>query len=262
MAVLALVLVLGAAQTASAAKPPRCTDVPISVTFMATTSAPAAIWNDVANTAYQNGVGGVAAVIHYNSGCDGTRDATLDLGGSTRTLSMQFPNAISGSTSVQAGPASFAGGSAFATHAFFNVHNIVGYQTPGITPGVAATFYTKVTAPFTGPNGKSYKLVLYPDNYSCPFVPCASDPDGTNPDINLPVEGAWALVTYTPRDTWQPWSLSNADRWVVDGEVTSSTDPIYERGTLVLIGKNGSATHEGQYSMPFKILVTALAPLP
>ncbi len=262
--VLAMALALGGLQTASGAKPGRCSDLPISVTFMATTAAPAALSNDLPTTAYQDGVGRVAAVIHYNMDCNGTRDATLNLGSSTRSLVMQFPNPIPGSIIV-AGPPSFAGGSAFATQNFINIRNIVGYNTPGITPGVAATYYTKVTSSnIVGPDRNSYVLTLFPDNSTCPGI-CASTGDGTGPFHNSPVQAAWSKVTYTPRDTSQPWSLSNADSWLVDGEVTSNEPPatsnIYERATLFLEGKNGSTTHYGQYSMPFKILVTALAPL-
>ncbi len=264
IAVLAAALALGGLQTASGAKPARCTDVPISVTFMGTTAAPAAISNDLPITAYQNGVDGVAAVIHYNMDCGGTRDATLNLGSSKRALVMQFPNAIPGSIIV-AGPPGFAGGSAFATQSFINIRNIVGYQTGGVTPGVAATYYTKVTSSnIVGPDRNSYVLPLFPDNSTCPGI-CASTGDGTTSLHNSPVQAAWSKVTYTPRDTSQPWSLSNADSWLVDGEVTSNEPPatpnIYERATLFLEAKNGSATHYGQYSMPFKILVTALAPL-
>jgi hypothetical protein len=80
--------------------------------------------------------------------------------------------------------------------------------------------------------------------------------------MNQPVETAWAKVSYTPRDPSQPWSTSNADHWIVDGELTTISDSVYERATLFQLGKPGTQTHYGQYSMPFKILITALAPLP
>ena len=260
---LALVLALGGAAMASGARPSRCTDVPISVTFMATTATPAAISNDLPTTAYSDGVDGVSAVIHYNMSCDGTRDATLNLNTSKRAMVLQFPNPIAGSI-IAGGPPSFAGGSGFAVQNFLNIRNIVGYNTPGITPGVAATYYTKITSSnIVGPDRNSYDLVIFPDNSTCPAI-CSSTNDGTTPLHNSPVQAAWAKVTYTPRDTSQPWSLTNADNWTVDGEVTTNEPPetsnIYERATLFLVGRKGN-THYGQYSMPFKILVTALAPL-
>ena len=76
LAVSAVLLVgSGLNDRTNAAKPTGCIDVPLSMTFVAT-AAPAAIWNDSANSAYQNGVDGVSSVIHYNKDCNGTRDAT------------------------------------------------------------------------------------------------------------------------------------------------------------------------------------------
>ena len=261
---LAVALSLGALGVAFGAKPGGCGDVPISVTFVAPAAASATISNDNPGLAYQNGVDGVAAVIHYNRDCSGTRDATLNLGSSTRTALLQFPDAIPGSI-LAGGPPSFAGGGAFSTHFFINVRNVVGYQTPGITPGVAATYYTKVTSSnIAGPDGNAYILTIFPDNATCPAV-CASTTDGTTPLHNSPVQTAWSKVTYTPRDASQPWSLSNADTWVVDGEGSSNEPPatanILERATLYLDGRR-AMTHYGQYSMPFEIVITALAPLP
>src|SRR6516162_6283559 len=80
-----------------------CTDIPISITFLATTVAPAAISNDISGTPYQ-GLGNT--VIHI---CSGTNDATMVLAHSSRSVSIQFPEPIPGSIIV-AGPPSFAGG--------------------------------------------------------------------------------------------------------------------------------------------------------
>jgi len=251
---LGMALALGDVRAASGAKPPHCSDVPISVSFAPTTLATAAIWNDLPNLAYENGVNGVAAVIHYGMSCDGTRDATLNLGGSSRTLMMQYPAPIPGSIIV-AGPPSFAEGSAFATKAFFNVHNVIGNGLPSGT----TTYYTKVTSTFTGPDNNQYRLALFPDGATCPPGGlCAPVQDGTDPYINQPSEAAWAKVTYTPRDPNQAWSMTNTDSWAVDGELT---DPTVERATLLLIPNHGAFIHNGQYSLPFKITITALAPL-
>jgi hypothetical protein len=245
-----------------AAKPTGCADVPLSMTFVATTAAPAAIWNDLANSAYQNGVDGVSSVIHYNKDCNGTRDATLGLYRSRRTLWMQYPSPVSGSI-ITSGPPSFAGSAPFTTQAHIVVHNILGRTV--LTPGAAATFYTKVGSMFIGPDGNNYRLRFLPDDFACPEgATCVPNLEGNNgpADTNQPVETAWAAVTYTPRNPAQPWSLANADRWVVDGEQTSPSDPVYQRATLHLEGAHFTFTHQGQYSMPFKILITALAALP
>src|SRR5262249_45939390 len=120
---------------------PICSDLPVSVSFVPTIAAPAAILNDLSNTPYQAGVDHVGAVIHYQSSCDGTRDMTLNLlsNSTPRALSMQFPNPIAGSI-ILGGPPSFAGGPAFLAKAFLNVRNILAYPMSP-TP---ATFYTKV----------------------------------------------------------------------------------------------------------------------
>jgi hypothetical protein len=245
-----------------AAKVSGCSDVPLSMTFVATTAAAAAIWNDVPTAAYQNGVDGVSSVIHYNKDCNGTRDATLTLYRSRRTLWMQYPNPLPESTIVS-GPPAFAGGAAFTTQAHINVYNILG-RGSALSPGIAATFYTKVGSGFSGPDGKNYRLRFMPDDFTCPQgAICVPTQDHTDaPDSNQPVETAWAAVTYTPRNPAQPWSLGNADSWVVDGELTSPSDPVYQRATLLHEGAHFTFTHQGQFSMPFKILITALAALP
>jgi hypothetical protein len=260
----AAALVVGSlSHPTEAAKPAACIDVPLSMTFVPTTAAPAAIWNDLANSAYQNGVDGVSAVIHYNKDCNGTRDATLTLNGSRRTLWMQYPSALPGSIIVS-GPPSFAGGAPFSTQAHIAVHNILGRTV--LAPGVAATFYTKVGSMFSAPNGKNYRLRFMPDDFVCPegatCVPNLENSTSNPPDTNQPVETAWAAIAYTPRDAAQPWSLANTDRWVVDGEMTSAADPAYQRAALFLEGAHFTFTHQGQYSMPFKMLITALAALP
>ncbi len=240
IAVLVLLLLLGNLATAFGAKPARCSDVPISVNFM-TPSVPAAIWNDIGSP-YKNGENGVGAVIHFNMSCDGTRDATLGLGGSTRTLWMQFPAALPGSLGS---PAPFAGGPAFPSQAFFNIHNVLGYGLPAGT----TTYYTKTSSTFPGPDGQTYHLALYPDNASCPGV-CAPVPDGTDPLRNQPEEEAWVKVTRTAPDTW-----------LVEGDLVTA-DPAINRARLSVNGKRGSTINEGQYSMPFKVEIKTLAPLP
>ena len=70
---------------------------------------------------------------------------------------------------------------------------------------------------------------------------------------------AWVKVTYTPRDPNSDWSPSNADKWLVEGTLTTETDPEVERGTLQLLS---AGTHYGQYSMPFAILIVAQMALP
>jgi hypothetical protein len=253
IAVLVPMLALGGIATAFAAKPPRCSDVPISVTFLPTDdpAPPAAIWNDDPMTVYEDGVDGVGAVIHT---CSGTNDVTLGLDRSKRSLMIQFPpDPIPGSI-IDGGPVSFDP-NPFATQAFVNIRNIVGPQ--GTT-----TYYTRVVFSFDGPDRATYKLAFFPHDGTCPGLCASAQNEQVDPAaVNQPVETAWAKVTYIPA------SSSSPDTWIVDGTLTDNEpgpDLYYERGTLFKMTNHGGSlgTHYGQYSLPFKILVTALAPLP
>jgi hypothetical protein len=53
-----------------------------------------------------------------------------------------------------------------------------------------------------------------------------------------------------------PWSPSNAAKWLVDGEQLDTPSGLYQRGTLHI-----NSEHQGQYAMPFQILITALGPI-
>jgi hypothetical protein len=238
-----------------------CTDIPISYTFLSTTVAPTTIWNDVAGP-YQNGVAGVSnTVIHR---CFGTNDATMLLKSSRRFVWMQFPAPIPGSIIV-AGPPSFAGGPAFQTQPFFNVRNVL--NSGSITSSSPPTdFYTRmVINTLAAPDGNSYGLRYHPDDSACPGdLPCAPDLDPpTIADMNLPVETSWLKVHYMPPpNPSQPWSSSNTAKWLVDGEQLDTSSGLYQRGTLhIKTHSGGDGNHEGQYAMPFQILITALGPL-
>ena len=237
----------------------KCTDIPVSFTFLGTSVAPAAMWNDVASP-YQNGVDGVNNTgIHR---CFGTNDATMLLKSSRRFVWIQFPAPIAGSNIV-AGPPSFAGGPAFQSQAFFNVRNVL--NSGSINSASPATdFYSRMVSQLPGPDGNSYGLYFHPDDGACPGdLPCAPDLDAPSlPNMNGPVEASWVKVHFIPApNPTQPWSLSNTAKWLVDGEQSDTPSGLYERGTLFLHSSHGADIHEGQYAMPFQILITALGPL-
>jgi len=236
------------------APPSKCTDIPISYTFLSTTVAPAAIWNDVARAYTAPDVGNIA--IHR---CSGTYDATMAMARSKRYVWMQVPAPIPGSIIV-AGPPSFAGGVAFLTQPFFNVRNVL--MSGSITSTSSATdFYTHLAVnSFSGPDGNSYLFDFFPD--VCPGdLPCATDMDQRSDlYMNSPVEASWVKVHFMPPpNPTQPWSLSNTAKWLVDGETPDAPSGSYQRGTLYNLGRSGG--HQGQYSMPFQILITALGPI-
>ena len=242
----------------SAADKSRCADIPISFTFLATTVAPAAISNDISGTSYQ-GLGNT--VIHK---CSGTNDATMVLAHSSRSVSIQFPAPIPGSIIV-AGPPSFAGGTAFQSQPFFNVRNVLNSGAI-IATSPATDFYTRmVVNDLNAPDGHNYGLRYHPNDGACPLdLPCAPDLDApTIADMNLPVETSWLRVHFMPAPyPSQPWSPSNAAKWLVDGEQLDTASSLYQRGTLHIKTKSGGdGAHQGQYAMPFQILITALGPI-
>jgi hypothetical protein len=232
----------------SAAANHGCADIPISFTFNAIASA--AILNDI-QAPYQ-GLGN--EVIHK---CSGTYDATMVLARSNRFVSIQFPRPIPGSI-VMAGPPSFAGGPAFQSQPFFNVRNVL--NSGAITATSPATdFYTRmVFNDLNAPDGHSYGLRYHPDDVACPGdLPCAPDLDAPAvADMNFPVETSWLRVHFIPP------SPSNAAMWLVDGEQLDTTSGLYQRGTLNIKSKSGGdGAQEGQYAMPFQIMITALGPI-
>jgi hypothetical protein len=238
----------------------KCADIPISFTFLATTVAPAAVSNDISGTPYQ-GLGN--EVIHK---CYGTNDATMVLAHSSRSVSIQFPDPIPGSIIGAAGPPSFAGGPAFQSQPFFNVRNVL--FSGAITATSPATeFYTRMVFNYlNAPDGHSYGLRYHPDDTACPVgsFPCATDLDApTVTDMNQPYETSWLLVHFMPAPhPSDPWSPSNAAKWLVDGEQLDSASGLYQRGTLNIKSKSGGdGAQQGQYAMPFQILITALGPI-
>lgn len=258
------ILMLTFAISAHAGKPGGTScDVPISWIFEATgsESAPAALTDD-GKGAYKGGVDGIFnSVIH---GCWGSYDATLGLNKTRkRSIKMKFPNAIP-DTNIEASSPSFAGGNEIVANPFMNVRNITGFGYP-VTPGVP--FYTKMSLGFKGPDAVDYELAFLPFDGMCPTNDGLICVDSKTNDLgsanqNAPVTAAWVKVTYLPRNFGQPWSETNTDQWIVEGLFTEATDPpIIQRGTLLSQDVH-NYVHRGQYSMPFRIRITALAPLP
>lgn len=238
------VLILAVAGNAYASKPPSCTNTPVSMFIEDTLTA--AILSDGGGL-YQNGLNGVTGVINFNSSCGGSRDVTVGFDtNSNRRVWFNFPTAIPG-TDIEGVTQSFIP-NPFSDRAFINIRNITCRDCN--TPGIPSTFYTKVSVAFFAPGGQKYLLAFLPDNCPVGYL-CAPNytPGPVLPTKNEPVETAWAKVTYTP----------NPDTWVVEGELTGGV----VRNTLFLTSVRGNRppVHYGQYSMPFKITITALAPL-
>lgn len=264
--ILSLVLFFALLGSVYAARPgsnPGCFgDVPIVVTFTATIPD-AAITNDDPAKVYQPGISGTGVTnteIHGYGTCDGaSHDATMYLVRDRKTkvyrsVRMQFPAALDPGLT---GPVWFAGGNPFLTAADMrmNIRNLTGY--PQVTPGQPSTYYTRMTLQFVHPGGSEiYRLVFNPHDFSCPglcvpvihFIP--DDPAV----VNYPEETSWVKVTYTPG------TGTTKDKWEVEGAVTLFDHDGHPDTAAIptvrakLLGADG---HDyGQYSMPFKLLIT------
>jgi len=258
-----LVLILASANNSMAARPGSCANVPVTVFFV--TSLTSAINNDIGQV-YDNGVDGVAAQIWY---C-GSGDATMGLPDSgkkiKRKVSLKFPAVIPGSDTIDQPAPAFAGGAAFLTPIWMNIRNITGFGfIPQNQQNQQTVYYTRMILQFDAPDNANYRLVFDPDQAStCPAGPdeyCNLNFGGPDPLYrNQPDQTAWVKVTHFPApNPGSPWALNNADKWKVEGNLTSftnPTDPTIEWSTLLRSG-----IHVGQYSMPFEILITAKAKL-
>jgi hypothetical protein len=243
------VFIISSQAALDAARPPSC-DIPISMTFLDAISAPEAIWNDDPFVPYQNGVDGMDIVINCSS-----RDATLIFASSSsRRAWVQLPEPIPDSI-IEQGPPSFAGGQAFLGKIFLNIRNLTGRNSGIKIPGPAAAYYTKAAYQFDGPDGVHYRLGFMPGDSACPAGEiCVPNIHG-NPfpeSVNLPQQSGWVKVSYMP----QP---DQRDEFLVEGEFTYESDTQIQRAGLFV---DGSWIHMGQYSMPFKVLVKALSPIP
>jgi hypothetical protein len=224
---------------AFAAKP--CSDVRISWTFLGTVGDYSSAITDDGKGEYRGGADGVFNSVIHN--CFGSWDATLGLNKSKRTLFMTF-SPIPGTDNVEGSFPTFAG-QTIPTKPFINIANITGNGYP-----VGTTYYTKmgmwyIKAP--GDNRTSYGLdfLPYDSDPRCPFTDgiCVFRPAEVSPYQNTPVAAAWVRVSYVA-----------PNQWIVEG---AYSDPEIQRATLF-----GDGIHRGQFSMPFRILITALDPLP
>ena len=255
---LTLFLVLLLTTTAFAAKPGTgCSgETPLSWSFIAPPNGEvAALSNDDPARAYVQGVDGVV-----NSLIQGlTGDATIAFPGPGgrkpgRSLRVQIPSAIPGSM-IEGGPVPFAGGDSFLVQGQMVVRNILGLTV--LTPGQPATFYTRASGTFVATDGKKYQWASLPDGSTCPGdLPCVPDftPGGYHATTNQPEQTAWVKVTFTPR------SATNPDQWLVEGLFVDATN-VTQRSTMMKLANGQPAVHQGQYSLPFKIQITALCPL-
>jgi hypothetical protein len=240
--------VLVAAGIAEAQKPPKCSDIPISVQVLEFDADgdgdnDSALFGDSKGPTYTDGVDGVTNTAIYV--CSGTYDATMRLGPLTRSkrsLGFAFPEPNAGS--VVYGPAPEWAGTAFLAKPFMNIRNILWGRMQAVPQ---LMFTTRIGFSYiSGPADKAtYKLQFAPTGVQSgvPGNPAANDPDETTA----------ATVQDIPGDCRN--GGTTLDTWIV----TVNPPAV---GALMRDLSNGAEIHSGQYSMPFKLLITAQRCLP
>jgi len=233
---------VGTSRPILAAKP--CADIPVRVTIYnnavidASTGAtiPSAIQSDGGGE-YINGSSGSALI----KICDGTNDAVLNVSSSRRTFTYNFPAPIAGSI-VEAQPAWVPG--QYKLSGWINVRNITFSKAP---------FTTHMGSTFTGPDRATYRLGWDPFVVDAPDLHSGdtsaqldNSPNSTSPAVVFP--------TYPTL-----CGTGNMPTWLVRG-TTSNDLSILEVATLhrMTTGPHTTQTHEGQYTLPFELLIEAM----
>lgn len=240
-----LVLLSAAVHAPLGAAPSKCQDIPLRVTVFnnavtdPTTGAstPSAIRSDGGGEYVNNGTSIKV--------CSGTNDAVVNLGGTKRTFTFVFGNPISGSV-IQAVPGWVPG--VYAATGWLNVRNITYSKEPFATH-VGSTFTVSV-------DRATYRLGFKGTSPDVPNAPNLDDPNRTQAD-NTPFPSSPAMVYPTYPTVCGSGSMP---RWLVRGTSPNFPDTQLQVGTLHKVASKpqGEEVHEGQYSMPFEMLIEAL----
>ena len=247
----ALVLLLAGSASAqkvaaAGAKPVKCTNPFTTVAVVATFDG-SALYQDIPDKPYQEGVDGVYNTVVY--ACPGASgDATMGLITSRRSLGFRFPKPIAGSAT---GDVPVWADSSFLAKPFMNVRKILWNRV--VHPGdpYYRTFTTRVGfSMWSGPRdsrGVSYKLIHAPFSTDSGVV-------GTTEE-NYFLETTPATVQDIPGTCRDPGVVNGTlDSWIVT--VAPSV------GTLMRDVNNGAPVPAGQYTMPFQLLIKAKTCLP
>jgi hypothetical protein len=178
----------------------------------------------------------------------GTHDATLNLdssGKKDRKIGYQFPPPVS--VLEEGYPSWIDAGDVHYRGTFVNIRRL------GLIREEGAPTYTLAAVGLDGPDGKRYTLRFTPEGVD----PWEIDP---HPVSNSPYETSPVVATFYEGSGNAP-DPNPYGLWVVSGRELSP-DGYLQLGTLLRQERNGSLTHQGQYEMPFGLVVRALAPLP
>jgi hypothetical protein len=231
---------LGARATAAA----KCQDIPVRVTLYnnavtdpstgATT--PSALRSD----------GGGEYTTASIKVCSGTTDVVITTG--KRTFTFTFPAPIAGSV-IESTPSWVPG--TYAVSGSIGVRNIL-YNRGSNSP-----FATMAGSMFSVPGDRAtYRLGFKGSSPDLPNASNLEDP-GHTPADNTPLPSSPVVVypTYP-----LACGAGNMPRWLVRATSPNSPGTTMEVGTLYKPGpgQNASDVHEGQYTMPFEMLIEAM----
>jgi hypothetical protein len=234
--------VVMAAQPAVAAT--KCQDIPVRVTLYnnavtdASTGAttPSALRSD----------GGGEYTTASIKVCSGTNDIVTT--SSRRTFTFAFPTPIPGSV-IETTPTWVPG--TYAISGSINIRNIL------FNKGSNDAFATMASSMFTLSGDRTaHTLGFKGSSPDLPNAPNLTLPDET-PGDNTPFPSSPVVVypTYPLQ-----CGAGSMPRWLVRATSPNSPGTTVQVGTLHKEGngRNGADVHEGQYSMPFEMLIEAM----
>jgi hypothetical protein len=226
-----------------AAAPAKCQDIPLRVTLYNNAVIDPSTGATTASTIRSDGGGEyTTAAIKV---CSGTNDAVTT--SERRTFTYAFMPPIPGSV-VQATPLWVPG--TYAVSGSINIRNIL-YNN-----GLNQAFATMAGSTFSVPGDRaSYRLGFKGWSLDLPNAPNLHDPNNTTGD-NTPLPSSPVVVYPTYPSACGP---GNMPRWLVRAASPNAPGTTLEVGTLHKEGSaRSSEVHEGQYTMPFEMLIEAM----
>ena len=237
-------IVIAAQQAPGAKAAAKCQDIPARVTLYNNAVIDPSTGATTASAMKSDGGGEyTTAAITV---CSGTNDAVTTSG--TRRFTYAFPTPIPGSV-IEATPSWVPG--TYAVSGSINIRNIL------YNKGSNLAFATMAGSTFSLSGDRaSYRLGFKGSSPDLPNAPNLHDP-GDTPGDNTPFPSSPVVVypTYP-----LPCSPGSMPRWLVRATGPNSPGTTLQVGTLHKegSGKNVSGVHEGQYSMPFEMLIEAM----
>jgi hypothetical protein len=244
LTVTAVALTLIAGET-YAGKAPKCTDIPIWVTIVPIDGG--VLGGDTIGSVYKSGVDGVIYTqinICGSTTATPTYDASMSLSNSTRTMSLTFPLAITGSI-INGGTMPAWAGSTIAAKPQLTIRNILWGRMNG-----KYTFTTRlILKSIAAPDKSTYDLRFQADGVD------AMQNDPPYADTNSPNQTAKVTVQDIP-GTCRQTAGGSFDSWIVNVDAPP-TGTLYKWPS-----RNLPYQHSGQYVMPFQLKVDAQSCIP